>query len=108
LIQDAGGAVDAALALAQAVAADAPVAVAESLAIARIAAELTEAELAPIEAAAWQRNRATQDYLEGARALAERRPLRWQAMTQGWRWSPAAIMSQLIMAGVYTDTIASE
>jgi enoyl-CoA hydratase/carnithine racemase len=29
-------------------------------------------------AAAWQRNRATQDYLEGARAFVERRAPRWQ------------------------------
>jgi enoyl-CoA hydratase/carnithine racemase len=77
-VTPAGGAVDAALALAQAIAANAPVAVAESLAIARIAAERTEAELAPLEVAAWQRNRATQDYLEGARAFVERRPPRWQ------------------------------
>ncbi len=77
-VTSAGGAVEAALALAQAIAANAPVAVAESLAIARIAIERTEAELKPIEAAAWQRNRATQDYLEGARAFVERRPPRWQ------------------------------
>jgi enoyl-CoA hydratase/carnithine racemase len=64
--------------LAGAIAANAPLAVAESLAIARIAAERTEAELKPIETAAWQRNRATQDYLEGARAFVERRPPRWQ------------------------------
>jgi enoyl-CoA hydratase/carnithine racemase len=78
-VTPAGSAVDVALALAGTIAANAPLAVAESLAIARIAAERTEAELKPLEAAAWQRNRATADYLEGARAFVERRPPRWRA-----------------------------
>jgi enoyl-CoA hydratase/carnithine racemase len=73
-----GGALEAALALADTIAANAPLAVAESLAIARIAAERPQAELKPIEQAAYEANRRTQDHQEGARAFLERRPPRWQ------------------------------
>jgi enoyl-CoA hydratase/carnithine racemase len=74
----AGGALDAALALADVIAANAPLSVVESLAIARIASERPQAELKTIEEAAYQKNRRTQDHLEGARAFVERRAPRWR------------------------------
>jgi enoyl-CoA hydratase/carnithine racemase len=75
----AGRALDAALALADVIAGNAPLAVTESLAIARIAAERPQAELKAVEEAAYEANRRTQDHLEGARAFVERRPPRWRA-----------------------------
>jgi enoyl-CoA hydratase/carnithine racemase len=67
----------AALALAQDVCANAPVAVRESLAIARRAANLDEEALWELSRAASQRIRQTEDFAEGPRAFVEKRPPRW-------------------------------
>jgi enoyl-CoA hydratase/carnithine racemase len=68
---------EAALALARAVCANAPVAVRESLGVARQAADLTEEELWPVSRAASQRVYQTEDFKEGPRAFVEKRPPRW-------------------------------
>ena len=67
----------AALALARKICANAPVAVRESLAIARQAADLDEAALWEISRAASTRIRETEDFKEGPRAFVEKRPPRW-------------------------------
>mgnify|MGYP002623229831 CR=1 FL=1 len=67
----------AALTLARQVCANAPLAVRESLAIARRAASLTEEELWDLSRQASQRIRATEDFQEGPRAFVEKRPPRW-------------------------------
>lgn len=67
----------AALALAGEVCANAPVAVRESLAIARRAADLDEAALWELSRAAGARIRETEDFKEGPRAFVEKRPPRW-------------------------------
>jgi enoyl-CoA hydratase/carnithine racemase len=69
--------VSAALALAARVTVNAPVAVRESLGVARQAYELTEAELWDVSAAAFDRLVATEDFNEGPRAFVEKRPPRW-------------------------------
>ena len=68
---------EAALALARTVCANAPIAVRESLAVARQAAELPEEELWRISRAASQRVHQTEDFQEGPRAFVEKRPPRW-------------------------------
>jgi enoyl-CoA hydratase/carnithine racemase len=68
---------EAALTLARKVCANAPIAVRESLTIARQAADLDEAALWEITRAASQRVRATEDFQEGPRAFVEKRPPRW-------------------------------
>jgi enoyl-CoA hydratase/carnithine racemase len=73
----AGEVVPAALALAARVTVNAPVAVRESLGVARQAADLTEAELWDVSAAAFVRVAATDDFQEGPRAFVEKRPARW-------------------------------
>jgi enoyl-CoA hydratase/carnithine racemase len=73
----AGEVVVAALALAGAVCANAPVAVRESLAVARRAADLDEAALWELSRAAGGRVRETEDFREGPRAFVEKRPPRW-------------------------------
>lgn len=67
----------AALALAEAVCANAPVAVRESLAIARRAAELDDAAAWDLSRAAGARIRETEDFREGPRAFVEKRAPRW-------------------------------
>ena len=67
----------AALALARKICANAPVAVRESLAIARCAADLDEQGLWELSRAAGQRIRMTEDFKEGPRAFIEKRPPRW-------------------------------
>lgn len=67
----------AALALARMVCANAPVAVRESLAVARQAANLDEDALWELSRAAGQRIRQTEDFQEGPRAFVEKRPARW-------------------------------
>ena len=66
-----------ALALAEAVCANAPLAVRESLAIARRVGDLPEAELRALTLAARGRVMASEDYREGPRAFVERRAPRW-------------------------------
>lgn len=67
----------AALALAESVCANAPVAVRESLAIARRAAELDDAALWALSREASARIRETEDFREGPRAFVEKRAPRW-------------------------------
>jgi enoyl-CoA hydratase/carnithine racemase len=67
----------AALALARKVCANAPIAVRESLAIARQAADLEQGALWELSRAAGQRIRQTEDFREGPRAFVEKRPPRW-------------------------------
>ena len=56
---------------------NAPVAVRESLGVARQAADLTEAELWEVSRAASECVRATEDFKEGPRAFVEKRAPRW-------------------------------
>ncbi len=67
----------AALALARRVTVNAPIAVRESLGVARQAYDRSEAELWDISGAAGSRVRATEDFQEGPRAFVEKRPPRW-------------------------------
>jgi enoyl-CoA hydratase/carnithine racemase len=69
--------IPAALALAGRVTVNAPVAVRESLGVARQAADLTEPELWDVSAAAFVRVVATEDFHEGPRAFVEKRLPRW-------------------------------
>ncbi len=65
-------------ALADRICANAPVAVRESLAVARRAAELTEDEAWELSGEARNRVMATEDAAEGPRAFAEKRPAVWK------------------------------
>jgi len=67
----------AALALARRVTVNAPIAVRESLGVARQAHDLTEAKLWDVCAAASRRVIATEDFKEGPRAFVEKRPPNW-------------------------------
>ena len=67
----------AALRLAAAVAANAPIAVRESLAIARRAHDLEDAALYRLSVEAQSRIMLTEDFKEGPRAFIEKRPARW-------------------------------
>ena len=69
----------AALVLARRVTVNAPVAVRESLGVARQAYDRTDAELWDISAAAGGRVWNTEDFKEGPRAFVEKRPPRWGA-----------------------------
>ena len=69
--------VDEALALARRITRNAPLAVRESLQIARRAADLDEAQLRALSLQARKRVQATEDYQEGPRAFIEKRPPRW-------------------------------
>jgi enoyl-CoA hydratase/carnithine racemase len=69
--------IEAALALARRVTVNAPIAVRESLGVARQAYDRAEAELWDICAAAGSRVRDTEDFQEGPRAFVEKRPPRW-------------------------------
>ena len=73
----AGEVREAALALARRVCANAPLAVRESLAIARRALDLEEEALWELSRAASQRIRETEDFKEGPRAFVEKRAPRW-------------------------------
>ena len=68
---------EAARALARKVTANAPIAVRESLAIARQAAELDEETLWRLSRAASERMKLTEDFQEGPRAFVEKRAPRW-------------------------------
>jgi enoyl-CoA hydratase/carnithine racemase len=66
-----------ALKLAAAICENAPIAVRESLGVARQAYDLNDAELREHSGAASRRNAATDDYKEGPRAFIEKRAPRW-------------------------------
>jgi enoyl-CoA hydratase len=69
--------VEEAVALARRITRNAPVAVRESLLVARQAADLDEVQLRALSLQARQRVQATADYHEGPRAFIEKRPPRW-------------------------------
>jgi enoyl-CoA hydratase/carnithine racemase len=66
-----------AIALAARIVRNAPIAVRESLRVARAAADLTEAELRELSRQGRDRIAATEDYKEGPRAFIEKREPRW-------------------------------
>ncbi len=68
---------EAALALARRAVVNAPIAVKESLGVARQALDLTEEELWEVSRGASERVRATEDFQEGPRAFVEKRAPRW-------------------------------
>ena len=74
----AGQVVPAALALAKSIAVNAPLAVRESLAVARLAADLDDRALRERSDAAQERLMRTEDFAEGPRAFAEKRPPVWK------------------------------
>ena len=74
---DAAGLLDAALALAARITVNAPVAVRESLAVARRALDATDAELREASEQGQARNMKSDDYQEGPRAFIEKRAPRW-------------------------------
>ncbi len=65
------------MALATVIAGNAPLAVRESLAVARLATAADEAALRAASAAARARVQASEDFREGPRAFIEKRPPRW-------------------------------
>ncbi|MHA6642756.1 enoyl-CoA hydratase-related protein [Mesorhizobium sp. A623] len=72
-----GDAVSAALELARAIGRNAPLAVYESLSVARIASEHPQQEMRAMTDAARRRIMETNDYREGPRAFIEKRPPNW-------------------------------
>jgi enoyl-CoA hydratase/carnithine racemase len=72
-----GSARDEAVALAAVIAGNAPLAVRESLAVARLVPDSDEAALRAASAAARARVQASEDYREGPRAFVEKRPPHW-------------------------------
>ena len=73
-----GMVLQAAIALAEKIAANAPVAVRESLAIARAAKDRSETELAVLSSLGQERVKTTEDFLEGSRAFVEKRAPSWK------------------------------
>jgi len=73
-----GGAAVEALQLARQICVNAPLAVRESLQVARNAMELSEPELKRMGIEAWKRLSATEDYQEGPRAFIEKRAPKWK------------------------------
>lgn len=78
LAPDLQGLLGAAQALARRITANAPVAVRESLGVARQAFDLSDAELRTASEEAQARNMVTEDFQEGPRAFIEKRAPRWQ------------------------------
>ncbi len=78
-IAPAGMAVEAALQLAAAICANAPVAVRESLGVVRQALDLSDRELRALSERAQDRIMLTEDFQEGPRAFIEKRAPRWAA-----------------------------
>jgi enoyl-CoA hydratase len=74
----AGEVLDEAMALARAVAANAPIALAETKRLMRASLSAAEPELERLRSAATGRILASEDVREGARAFVERRPPRWR------------------------------
>lgn len=74
----AGRAVETALELARTISRHAPLAVRESLAIARLAYDLSDRELRQLSEEAQDRLQRTEDLLEGARAFVEKRAPTWK------------------------------
>jgi enoyl-CoA hydratase/carnithine racemase len=70
---------DVARELARRICENAPLAVRETLALARLAFDLPEEELWSRSAEAWERINRTEDSREGPLAFAEKRPARWKA-----------------------------
>jgi enoyl-CoA hydratase/carnithine racemase len=77
LAPDAGSLLATAQALAARITANAPVAVRESLAVARRALDATDADLRMASEAGQARNMQSEDFLEGPRAFIEKRAPRW-------------------------------
>lgn len=73
-----GQACEAALQLASTICDNAPLAVRESLAIAKASADLSESELQRLGAEAWRRLLRSEDFREGPRAFIEKRPAQWR------------------------------
>jgi len=69
---------DVALTLAQAIAANAPLAVSEAIGVAKRAMTLSDGEAGKLARAALERLRATSDFQEGPRAFIEKRPPVWR------------------------------
>lgn len=76
-LTEAGKALEGALQLAAAVSVCAPVAVRESLKVARATYDLNEAALRELTMESLKRNWQTEDYKEGPRAFLEKRPSKW-------------------------------
>ena len=73
-----GKTVEVALELAERVAANAPIAVMESLAIAKRSADASERELQRMSYEAQDRVMETEDFIEGPKAFIEKRPPVWK------------------------------
>lgn len=77
LLTEQGGVLPAAIALASRICVCAPIAVRESLKVARVSADLDDAGLHRMTHEAIRRNAQTEDYREGPRAFLEKRPPNW-------------------------------
>ncbi|WP_428566165.1 enoyl-CoA hydratase-related protein [Ramlibacter sp.] len=77
-LAEGGTLLDEALALAESITRGSPIAVRESLLIARSAEDLPEDELRALTLECVQRNRATEDIKEGPRAFLQKRTPVWQ------------------------------
>jgi enoyl-CoA hydratase/carnithine racemase len=73
-----GQLLEAALALAQAIVVNAPLAVSESIGVAKQAVTLSDREAAGLARAAFERLSGTEDFQEGPRAFVEKRPPVWK------------------------------
>jgi enoyl-CoA hydratase len=74
-----GHLMDAAREMARRICENAPLAVRETLALARSAFDLSEEDLWSRSAEAWERINRTEDSREGPMAFAEKRPAQWKA-----------------------------